>query len=275
MSSFAPAESGGPKVLSHAAAYESKIQEKDLKQAVIRGSKGAAAREPSSPTKNFVIAKKRHESWLKDRPAVWFGALALAVALLELSTAFRLVSAPDATTGVPSRLPRGPLSAARALGLGGAAPAPKKPMEPAARYATLLGHHGARAGAMSAALVLVVAASGDGPTRLRAALTVAVVELASAYAAPDALVRTMEARSETGAGAADPLRWLECALPIVWLVVACFEASSRARTDPWDPRSAHSRSRVSLSLSLSQWRELQQPKQAASPAGATAKAPTR
>ena len=101
MSSFAPAESGGPKVLSHAAAYESKIQEKDLKQAVIRGSKGAAAREPSSPTKNFVIAKKRHESWLKDRPAVWFGALALAVALLELSTAFRLVSAPDATRTAP------------------------------------------------------------------------------------------------------------------------------------------------------------------------------
>ena len=267
MSSFAPAESGGPKVLSHAAAYESKIQEKDLKQAVIRGSKGAAAREPSSPTKNFVIAKKRHESWLKDRPAVWFGALALAVALLELSTAFRLVSAPDATTGVPSRLPRGPLSAARALGLG-AAPAPKKPMEPAARLATLLGRHGARAGltrcenvvgvvhasispralslsrartSCSAALVLVVAASADGPTRLRAALTVAFVELASAYSAPESLVRTMEAQKEAGAGAADQCRLLECTLPILWLLVACFE-----------------------------WRELQQPKQAALPAGATA-----
>ena len=263
---FAPAESG-PKVLSHAAAYEKSIQEKDQKQAVIRGSKGAAASPAGSPTKNknFVVAKKR-QAWLKDKTAVWFGALSLAVALLELTTAFRLLSAPDAASA-PSRLPSGPLSAARALGLG-AAPAPKKPMEPAARLATLLGRHGARAGltrcenvvgvvhasispralslsrartSCSAALVLVVAASADGPTRLRAALTVAFVELASAYSAPESLVRTMEAQKEAGAGAADQCRLLECTLPILWLLVACFE-----------------------------WRELQQPKQAALPAGATA-----
>ena len=86
-----------------------------------------------------------------------------------------------------------------------------------------------------------MAASADGPTRLRAALTVAVVELASAYSAPESLVRTMEAQKETGAGAADQYRLLECTMPILWLLVACFE-----------------------------WRELQQPKQAALPAGATA-----
>lgn len=240
-----------PNAKSLAAAYNARLKEKDKAQAVLNGSKNTATLE-TSQQRNFVVSKKPSATAASVAAAGWkpgfasarsnglaFAALAITVAVLDLYTCHRLWSDLDAHA-LPSRLPKGPLASAYPLSIHRDAVAPKKPLEPVARFARVLSGRAAHAGLMSAALVLILAASGEGATRMRAAVVLAAVELVSAYSAgvvassaPPALapgntplvplVRDMEVRNEAGEGAAGQLCMLGTVLPMAWAVVAFIE----------------------------------------------------